>query len=103
MTTCCCSLSQAIDARSAPDLEGAIFQAEELKYQTPLLAEATALLETIRAEEACLKALVSATDNSDQISLTKARPALFASRSARRALLIPQVNAGSLYHCSRST
>ena len=32
-----------------------------------------------------------------------ARPALFASRSVRRALLTPQVNPGSLYRCRRST
>ena len=30
-------------------------------------------------------------------------PALFASRSVRRALLTSQVNPGSLYRCSRST
>ena len=32
-----------------------------------------------------------------------ARPAPFASRSARRALLMPQVNPGSLYRCGKST
>ena len=33
----------------------------------------------------------------------KARPALLASRSVRRALLTPQVNPGSRYRCDRST
>ena len=31
-----------------------------------------------------------------------ARPALFAPRSLRRALLTPQANPGSLYRCGRS-
>ena len=34
---------------------------------------------------------------------TKARPAPFASRSLRRALLMPQVNPGSLYRCGKRT
>ena len=34
--------------------------------------------------------------------VTQAGPALFASRSLRRALLTPQANAGSCYRCSRS-
>ena len=33
----------------------------------------------------------------------KRRPAPFASRSVRRALLTPQANPGSLYRCGRST
>ena len=33
----------------------------------------------------------------------EARPAPFASRSVRRALLTPQANPGSLYRCGRST
>ena len=37
------------------------------------------------------------------LSMLTARPALFASRSVRRALLTPQVNPRSRYRCSRST
>ena len=46
----------------------------------------------------------AASDNSSWIAnaMPKARPAPFASRSVRRALLMPHANPGSLYRCGRS-
>ena len=47
--------------------------------------------------------LASVDDGANHTVSVWARPAPFASRSVRRALLTPQVNPGSLYRCGRSS